>query len=141
MAPLKTYNGSEVSVIIGTRPIKSLAESDAVKVERDTATFTDTVGIDGSVTRSKSSDRRGKITVKVQQTSTDNDYLSACALIDEKSAAGVMPIMIRDQNGTTLVFAEQAWIEKPADISFGKEAGEREWVFRCAKLDVFVGGN
>ena len=38
---LKTYNGHEVSVIVGSRIIKGLAEGDSVVVSRESDSFSD----------------------------------------------------------------------------------------------------
>lgn len=138
---LKTYNAHEVSVIIGVKPITGLASGDSVTVEREADSWTDSVGINGEVTRSGSADKRGTITIKVQQTSIDNDYLSGLSVADELSSEGVFPILIRDTNGRSLYAAAQCWIKKPANATFAKESGEREWVIRCARLEMFTGGN
>ena len=138
---LKTYLAHEVSVIVGVRPITGLASGDAVTVEREADSWTDSVGINGEVTRSGSADKRGTVTIKLQQTAEDNDYLSGLAVADELSSKGVVPLLIRDTNGRSLYVAEQSWIKKPANAPFAKEAGEREWVIRCARLEMFSGGN
>ena len=141
MASLKTYNAHEVSVIVGARPITGLASGDAVTIERESDSWTDAVGISGEVTRSGSADKRGTITIRLQQSSSDNDYLSALVAADEMAKTGVVPILIRDSNGNSLYAAEQGWIKKPASATFAKEAGEREWIIRCARIEMFAGGN
>ena len=141
MEALKTYDGAEVSVIVGGRVITGLSESDAVVVSRDNPAWIKKSGLRGGKTRSKSSDRGGKITIKVEQTSGDNDYFSGLAILDEKSSAGVVSILVRDAKGTTLHNVAEAWVEKIPDDSKGKEAGELDWVFDCADLNMFVGGN
>lgn len=138
---LKTYNAHEVSVIVGSRIIKGLAEGDAVTIAREADSFSDSVGIDGEATRSGNTDKRGTITLRLQQTSVDNDFLSTLVQVDEKAGSGVVPILIRDTNGTSLWASNEAWIMKPADGSISREAGEREWAIRCAKLEMFSGGN
>lgn len=138
---LKTYNGHEVSVIVGSRLIKGLAEGDSVVVSRESDSFSDNVGLDGEVTRSGSIDRRGTVTLRLQQTSADNDFLSTLSQADEKAGTGVVPILIRDTNGTTIYASNEAWVRKPADGGVAREAGEREWPIRCANLEMFSGGN
>lgn len=138
---LKTYNGHEVSVIVGSRLIKGLAEGDSVAVDRESDSFSDSAGLDGEVTRSGSKDKRGTVTIRLQQTSADNDFLSALSQADEKAGTGVVPLLIRDTNGTTIYASNEAWIRKPAAGSVSREAGEREWPIRCANLEMFHGGN
>ncbi|MCP4481417.1 MAG: DUF3277 family protein [bacterium] len=138
---LKTYNGHEVSVIFGARLLTGLVEGDAVTIERDTDSWTDSVGLNGEVTRSGSADKRATVTIRLQQSSSDNDYCSGIVAADELAKSGVLPILVRDSNGNSIYAAPEAWIQKPTAATFGKEAGEREWVIRCAKVTMFSGGN
>ena len=138
---LKTYDANEVSVIIGSRVILGLIQGDAVVVARESDAFSDSVGLDGEVTRSANKDKRGTVTITLQQSSDDNDFLSLLSQVDELSGAGTIPLLIRDANGTSLYTASEAWIQKPADGSISQEAGERAWVLRCANLKMFSGGN
>ncbi len=138
---LKTYDANEVSVIVGSRVILGFIQGDAVTVVRESDSFSDNVGLDGEVTRSANKDKRGTITLTLQQSSNDNDFLSALSQTDELSGLGVVPVLIRDANGTSLYESAEAWIMKPADGSKSQESGERAWIVRCAKLAMFSGGN
>lgn len=138
---LKTYNAHEVSVIVGGRSITGFVEGDAITVERENDSWTDSVGINAEVTRSGSNDKRGTVTLRLQQASEDNEYLSSLAIADELTKTGVVPVLIRDANGLSIHASEESWITKPASATYAKESGEREWMIRCARLDTFVGGN
>lgn len=137
---LKTYNFKDVAVIFGTRALSGFAEA-GVTATRAEDSFTDSAGADGEVSRSRTNDRRGNIEITLQQTSDSNDFLSESIVADENSGAGVKPITIKDSNGTTLAFAREAWVLKPADTGLARESGDRVWTIRCAALDIFVGGN
>lgn len=139
--PLKTYDGAEVSVIVGGRPITGLTKEGAVSIDRQEDAWMTRRGLKGNVTRSKNNNKGTDITIKVEQTSKDNDYFSEKAIADEKTASGVVSLLIRDAKGSTLVDAPECWIRKMAKADFGMESGEREWVFECASADMFVGGN
>lgn len=138
---MKNYNPKKVSVIVGTRALSGFADGTFVQVAFDNEAFTKKVGADGEVTRSQSNDYSGKITITLDQASDSNDYLSGLAALDRASGAGVVPVLIRDAMGTTLVAVESAWVQKLADASFSKTSEDREWVLDCAAMDVFVGGN
>lgn len=139
--PLRTYSPDKVSVVVGDRPITGFAEGDAISAVRDNDTFTDVSGMSGEVARTKSNDKRGTITLTLLQSSPDNEYLSNLAAADEETGTGVFNILIRDQDGTSLHEAETAWINKPADASYGKEQTDREWTIKCASLSTLIGGN
>lgn len=138
---LRQYNAAEVSVIVGTRPLKGLAADTFVSVEREEQSFVKSVGADGEVTRSKTNNKTGAITITLQQSSPDNAYLSSLQIADENTASGVVPVMIRDASGNTLHFSEQSWIRQPATSEFGRDSGTREWVFDCASIEMNEGGN
>ena len=138
---VKTYDASQVSVIVGTRRLSGLAEGSFVTVSRDEQAFTKQVGADGEVTRAKTNNKAGSITITLQQASSGNDYLSTLAKTDEETSAGVVPVTVVDGSGTTVAIAESGWIQKLPDTEFGRDAGEREWVIDCADLEMLVGGN
>lgn len=139
--PLRTYSPDLVSVIIGERPITGFADGESITAERNNDAFTRVIGMTGEGARVRSNDRSGKITLKLMQTSPDNEYLSTLFNEDEATAARVFNVMIRDQNGTSLHEAQTAWIVKPANASFGKELADREWMIECDNLKMFSGGS
>jgi len=135
---LRTYSGDEVSVVLGDRALSGLL---SVTLSREADSFTDSVGMDGEVARTKTSDRRGNAVIVLQQTSPDNDFISSLLAIDESNGTGTFNLLVRDQNGTSLFDSETAWVMKPADSAFGAESAEREWTIRCSNLGMIVGGN
>ena len=138
---MKTYNPKEVSVIIGSRPLKGFADGTFVKAGRDADAYTKKVGVDGEVTRTKTNDKSGTIEITLQQSAEDNDYLSSIALTDELTGAGTVPALIRDAKGTSLATSPAVWVKKLPEMEFGKESGNRAWVFECAILEMFHGSN
>jgi len=138
---LKTYNPKEVSVIVGARVITGFAEDSKVIVARENDSWAKVAGVDGEVTRSKSNDKSGSITINLMQSSDDNAFLTALYQSDELSGAGVVPVTVKDNSGTSLYIAPEAWIRKPPDSEFSREAGPREWILDCAELTMNVGGN
>jgi hypothetical protein len=141
---LKIYDANEVTIIIAGIPIDSgFADGEFLRIEQDSDDFTDVVGTDGEVTRSKTNDRRATVTLILMQSATGNAVLSALNLLDKKvgSGAGVGPFLVRDKQGTSLYSASKCWIAKPPTASFGREAGPREWKVRVADIERLDGGN
>lgn len=141
---LKIYDANEVTVIVAGIPIDSgFGDGEFLRIEQDSDDFTDVVGTDGEVTRSKTNDRRATVTLILMQSSSGNAVLSALNLLDKKAGggAGVGPFLVRDKQGTSLYSASKSWIAKPPDVSFGREAGPREWKIRLADLERLDGGN
>ena len=138
---LKTYNCKDVSVIVGARVLTGFAEDSKVVLARTSDAFTSVVGTDGEVTRAKSNDKRGTITISLMQSSDDNDFLSALANADELSGAGVTNVLVKDNSGRALHSAPEAWVQKQPDCEYNREAGSREWILECAQLNNTIGGN
>jgi hypothetical protein len=136
---LKTYDPAKVSVIIGGHIVQGYADGEFVTAARNSDNFARVGGADGEQTRAKSNDRSGVITVTLMQASLSNAVLQGFALADETGNAGIVPILIKDSNGSELATAEQAWCQKPSDKSYGKESGDRQWVFETGEL-IFAGG-
>lgn len=141
MSFLKTYDPGQVVVNVGGRDITGFADGTFVKVERNADAFSLTIGADGEATRVKSRNRSGRFTFTLQQSSPSNDILTAVANKDEVTNTGVVPVMVKDANGTTLASAAKAWSVKKASAEFGKDASSREWIFETHQLDLTIGGN
>lgn len=137
---LRTYDPAKVSVIVGTQIMTDFEKGTFAEFEFDEDHFTKKAGVGGDVTRTKNSNYSGQLRMTFAQGSPSNDYLSGLAALDRASNAGVVPVMIRDQNGTTLMSSASAWIKKTPKAGFSDEASGREWVLDTAQAYVFVGG-
>lgn len=133
-----TYDFKKVSLIFGTKEIHGFLEGSEITAERAEDSFTKSVDVDGNVTRSRSNNSTGTITFTLSQFSEDNRYLQTIQTLDERSGAGVLPCKLVDKSNPNqeLVIAPEAWIVRPANKSFGGEAGGREWVLDCASLNI-----
>lgn len=138
---VRTYDPASVSVIVAGKLMTGFADDSAVTVERMTDTWTDQVGTDGFVTRAKSNDQRGTVTINLTQTSPSNDDLQALASADELSGNGAGPFLMRDGSGRTICSGDTCWVTKPPSLEFGRSVVNRQWVIRVATLIVFSGGN
>lgn len=138
--PVKTYSAKDHSIWFGDTEISGLADDFAVASRAEDA-FIPTVSADGEVTRAKNANQMGSITITLKNSSASNDALSAAALADQVDGAGVKPIIVKDNFGTTVVSGAEAWVRKTPDVNRGKEVGDTEWVFDVAKLFIKPGGN
>lgn len=136
---VRTYDPKSVLVIVGGVPMSEFAVDTFVTVEREEDAFVKVVGADGEVSRSKSNNQSGMLTLTLMQTSPSNLILSGFALVDEDTGAGVIPVIIKE--GLNVIFAAEGWIRKVANAEFGAEVGEREWTLDLAKVSIFNGGN
>lgn len=136
-----TYDPSQVIISVGGVPMSGFTDGTFCEVVRDEATWVKTVGADGIVTRGKTNNRSGTLTLTLKQSSASNEVLSGFLIADELSNVGVIPILVKDLSGDSVYFAAQGWISAFANSTFGKEVGDRTWTISLAETDVFVGGN
>ena len=139
-----TFDPQELIVTVGPIIITGFGDGDSITVSRETDNFFDMAGLDGSVGRMRSADKRGTITIGLLQTSKANDLLSAAfnleSLTNDISVA--LPVLVADKSGRTVIAASKAWLQKVTDVGFSKETlNGRSWPIRCADLMIYAGGN
>ncbi len=138
------YDPNEMTIVVAGIPIEGgFADGAFIEVVQEADDFIEVVGADGDVTRSKTNDRRATITITLMQSAEANALLSALSTLDVNTSngAGVGPMLIKDNQGTSKFTAEKSWISKPPDAAFDKTAGPRAWKIRVAKLVRFDGSN
>lgn len=138
---VKTYDPKNTQIIVGGHIVQGFDDGTFIKVERNNDAFTLKVGADGEGARNKSNDKSGTFEITLLGSSASNDALSGFATADELNNGGVVPVLVKDDNGTTLAEALTAWVRKKAPVEFGKEITSRVWVIETDSLDILVGGN
>src|SRR5512136_789726 len=103
--PVRTFDPKQCLVVIGGVPMGGFADGTFVSVERTSDTFTKVSGADGIVSRSKTKDRSGTLTLTLAQTSPSNDVLTGFAVKDELSNSGIVPVLIKDLSGRSIYVA------------------------------------
>ena len=143
MSCLYNYDPQQVVITFAGLYInEGFADGEFLRLEMDSEQFTKKVGVYGCVSRSKTNNLMASATLILAQGSPFNALLSAVKQADDNipNGAGVAPFQVSDLNGSTLHFAEHAWIEKWPDATFDRETTTREWVFGLAKLENFIAG-
>jgi hypothetical protein len=138
---MATFDPQAVKVFYGPLILHGFMDGTMIQVAQDEATFSKHIGGDGEGCRVRNRNEGGKITVTLQQSSPSNDDLSTMHNADKLTGIGQQSVMVKDLRGTLLVSASEAWLEKFADISIGKEIEGREWTIDCMKLRVVSVGS
>lgn len=140
---LRQYDPRDVIVTWGPLLLQGFSDGTFVSAEYDEDAVTKHVGAQGAVTATVSANRGGKVTVTIGQASPTNDALSLIAAAQRQPGAGLQrhALMVKHVNGTTLIAAAEAWIQKVPNTEFGAEHAAREWIFDCAELEAHVGGS
>lgn len=134
------YDPGQVDVNVNGSDVSGYADGTFVKVSRNADQVTLQVGADGESTAALSQNRSGRITMTLQQSSPLNDVFSALSDALEARTGGFVPVIVKDNNGTTLASAKKAWIVKRPETGFAKEPETREWIFETGNLVLTVGG-
>lgn len=137
-----TYDPKQFVTIIGGNIMDGFSDDDFVEIERDEDAFQKKVGVDGEITRAKSNNRSGKITLRLMQSSGSNDKLSALALLDESIAnSGAVAALAKDGTGRSAFTTDFCWVKKFPKVVYKKGVAFFEWTLDCANLAIFIGGN
>jgi hypothetical protein len=141
---LATYNAAQVVLAWGGVTIAAgYADGEFVSADYDADAFSLYIGTDGSGTRSKSNNKSAKFSIRLAQSSPMNDYMSEMHNKDlrEDNGGGIMPFLLEDKSGRTLIRANHVWIVKHAPVSMDRGVKERVWPMQTEKADTIVGGN
>lgn len=141
MPAVETYNPANIIISVGGTPISGFADGTFLELVADNQQFTRVTGADGYTTRIKSNNYSGQLTLTLSLTSPSNDVLSAILNADRLNDAGVVPVLIKDLNGRTVIFSASGWIQQFPDLTFSNEFTTRAWTLDLADIDIFIGGN
>lgn len=144
---LGSYSPEEVAIVISkgnfVHSISGLADGSFVNVSRITPASELYVGADLSAGRVKRRNRAANITVTLHQWSASNNVLQALQRADEEDSGNewVFAITIKDNSGTTIFSAAQAFVATIPDSGFSTTAETREWMIQAVNMTANVGGN
>jgi hypothetical protein len=125
----KTYDPKSVTITVNGVYITGLGES-MVEISKDENNYDTKVGAQGDTVRTKINNQLGTIKITLQQTSPQLAYLDKLA-----NSGTLIPISIisaNDPKETTSV--TEAFVKKPADRKYGKDAEDREYEFQALDL-------
>lgn len=135
---IKTYNPTQVAIILGGAIVTGW---NRVSVSYEDDAYEHSVGTDGEEMRSKKNDLRATMTLALTQSSDSNQVISALAAADRATDGGTIPVLIKDNSGSTVVESESAWVKKTADMSRERGPSDVEWTFSLSNAIIFIGGH
>lgn len=141
---MKTFDPRKFDIVFAGIQLNSgVADGTFLTISSVTPGFSSKVGVDGTVTRARSHDRRATARVVLMQSSEVNDRLSAIYEADRQAVngTGVGAFFVQDRDGTTVATASKAYISDDPDLTLEAEATTREWVIEIADLVIVHGSN
>lgn len=141
MIPIhKTYDPHGILLTFAGILVANYFDGDMVEAERNQNAYNLHVGATGSATRVRVRDRSGIVTFTTKAEAIENDALSSLVVAGELPVpADIGALSLTNLNGTTLVEAPIAWIQKVANVSYGQDAKGRQWILCAPELFIFVG--
>jgi len=141
----KVYDSEAVDCIAVTIPITDGKADTFVKVTPKGPAFDTEAGCDGEVTRFATHERRCMIEIGLKRSSRHNAELAAVHAADRESTggAGIGGFLLKDNNGSTLIACDRAWIVQLPDWEMGKAVGDVTWQLEAvvSPLAALPGGN
>jgi hypothetical protein len=128
-----TYDPTKVVITIDSETIVNYADGTFIEAEQMEDTWGEHVGCDGAVTRTKSANRMGEVTLTLAHNSPSNRKLFELA-----KNGTIVQFSVTDSNfesGTVGASGSECWIRKPANFSRGNEVEDIEWVIVVADYE------
>lgn len=127
------YSADRVVITFAGLRIQGYGDGTFVRIRPMSPGFGSKVGSDSLVSRYRNNDPRHEVEITLEQTSSSNDVLAAIHAADlaAPNGAGVSVMSIEDLEGRFAATAETAWIAKMPDAEFGRETGQRTWLFEA----------
>ena len=135
------YDPRAVILIVGARIMQGFADGTMMALKRNQPVWSYVTGAYGAVTRVKNSNRSWTLTLTMDQSHDDNQYLSLIMTDDEMNGKRTFSVLIRDGSGATLGFAPQAFLEGYPEIGYATTNGTRAWSIIIPSMQVLVGAN
>jgi hypothetical protein len=139
---VKQYDPKDVTIEWNTVALnEGIAAGTFVLATQTNPDWVMSVGGDGEVTRVRSNDASGTITVTLKQGSAANDALTLIFEGDKLSSAALGALTVKDNQGDALCIGVNAFIEGPPDFERADTETTNEWVFLCERIQFVHRGN
>lgn len=138
---LYTYDPNQTTVSLGPYIITGFAESPAINIELDEPRWNTEVDIHGNTIRYGVKSKNATVTITLTQGSPSNDILTNVTITDENFGLGALPLLIKDNSGTSEFKSAWAYVESTPSATFANTTGNnREWVIKATDVDYRFGG-
>lgn len=139
---LQNYSPEDVTVLLaGVKPIQGFIDGTFIEIDKNTQTFQPYRSADGKIARKKDNDFSYTVRFTLMSTSASNDVLDYLAKVDQLTSMGKVPLIIKDQLGSTSFYSATTWIETIPTVTFSTGISERTWVLRSSQGILVNGGN
>jgi len=137
---MKFYSFEETTLILANREMTGFDESDdSIGVRRLEDSMGHVVGNKGEMAVFLRASRAGEFILKLQHTSSDNEFLSQLMGAAENGAFVPIPMMFKDNLGADIFTGSKGYLRRPADATRGTTIGVQEWSVVVERLSMIHG--
>ncbi len=136
------FDLGDLIVTWGSFIIEGAGDGNYVEIKYDNPLATEHEGGLGDVTILLNKSKKGSAKIVLGQASKSNNAFAA-AVTTQRNGGGLvsLPLTVAHVKGTSRAFARTAYVREAAEMNFGDNHNNREWMLGCADLDLFIGGN
>lgn len=140
MAQVTAYSAQNVTVTFLGKVISGFAEGDdAIMVERNKPTMSQTIGIQGDGVYTQTADKSGVVTLKLLQGCEENAFLSAKIQASEVGGIVSGELIITEIGNDARVTARKCVIEGMPKFQRGEGHTPVEWRFLSTDINISQG--
>lgn len=137
-----TYSPADVSASILGIDVTGYASDTFISIESDSPTFTYRKSMDGGTMAIANKFNAYNVKLTLHQSSPSNTWLHLLhGLFSTYGIAFKMPVLIRDNSGSTTFFCTDCWFDKEPSVTFANTLQNTEWNLRCNRGTMSIGGN
>lgn len=138
---LAVYSPEDVQVMVGVSKVEGFSIDSVVGISKVSNVYTPKINADGTVSRTHNGNNVINVSVSLSNASEWNQIFTYMSLLDRTLQMGKFPLMIKDDQGSSLLVSPSTWIEKVPDTNFTTSIENRDWVLCCSHAILNVGGN
>lgn len=139
---LDIYTPADVTVLLGgVVKLSGYLKGTFLEISKDIQPYVSDTTCDDVTGRLYRKNRNYSIKFSLSQTSETNSLLTQLQLLDETTQLATFPLLIKDNSGSTLLFAPTCWIEELPVITFSDSMEGRTWGIKATGCVGLTGGN
>jgi hypothetical protein len=139
---MQIYSFADITLLVQGVEITGFDDGDdTITLERLNDSASHTIGNEGEMTVSLSTDRSGTVSFRLLSTSDSNAFLSGLINAQENGLYVPVFVQMKDNRNNDFGSGTQGYIQRPAAMVRGKNVQPQDWVIVAERLDMLhVGG-
>lgn len=138
---LAVYSPEDIQVMVGTSKVDGFSLDSVISIAKVNNNYVPKINADGSVSRTHKGDNVFNVSISLSNASEWNQIFTYMTLVDRTLQMGKFPLLIKDDQGSSILVSPTTWIERMPDSSYTTGVETREWLLCCSHAVFNIGGN